>query len=105
VEDAIRRVTERVALHGRVFPTPGRPTATLEIQVVSAFEWRPASTATVAERTVAIVEKGTTRPGLLVAGSLVRVELSADPKDIARAGEVEMRSGDDLLVIALGATN
>jgi hypothetical protein len=105
VEDAIRRVTEQVALHGRVFPTPGRPTATLEIQVVSAFEWRPASTATVAERIVAIVEKGTTRPGLLVAGSLVHVELSADPKDIARAGEVEMRSGDDLLVIALGATN
>ena len=68
-----------VALRGRVFPTPGRPTATIEIVVTSGLNWRPEGTATLSVGTVDVVELGTTRPGPVVAGSLARLELAAAP--------------------------
>lgn len=90
-----------VPLRGRVFPTPGKPTVTVEILVTSGLHWRPAPTATVGRRTVSLVKHGTTQPGPIVAGSLVRVELTAVLDDIARAGKVEIGCGDSVLVVAL----
>ncbi len=93
--------TETLPSRGRVFPTPGRPTATVEVLVTSGLDWRPARTAMLADRTVDIVEQGTTRPGPVVAGSLLRVELSAAPEAVARSRSVQIGSGDSVLIIAL----
>jgi hypothetical protein len=50
---------------------------------------------------VTVVEQGTTRPSLIAAGSLVRLELSATSTDVARSNEIEIPSGDAVLVIEL----
>jgi hypothetical protein len=100
VDHARQATTQTVALRGHLFPTPGRPTATIEILVTSGLDWRPARTATVAGRTIDVAEQGTTRPGPVVAGSLLRVELSATP-EVARSSRVEIGSGDRVLIIAL----
>ena len=76
--------TQTLTLRGHVLPTPGRPTTTIEIFMTSDLAWSPASTATVASRSVDIVESGTTRPGEIAAGSLVRVELSAAGDDVTQ---------------------
>ena len=83
--------TETLPSRGRVFPTPGRPTATVEVLVTSGLDWRLARTAMLADRTVDIVEQGTTRPGPVVAGSRLRVELSVAPEAVARSRSVQDR--------------
>jgi hypothetical protein len=90
-----------VPLQGRVFPTPGKPTVTVEILATSGLDWRPAPAATVGGRSVDIVQHGTTRPGPIAAGSLFRVELTAVLEDIARAGRLEIGCGDSVTVVAL----
>ena len=90
-----------VALRGRVLPTPGRPTATIEIVVTSGLIWRPEKTATLSDRTVDVVELGTTRPGRIVPGSLARLELAAAPDDVRRSGVIQIETGDDVLVVLL----
>ena len=92
----------RVPARGRAFATPGRPTATIEIVVTSGLEWRPAATVSVGGRTISVVERGTTRSGPVVAGSVVRVELAAPLEDLARSTSIEIACGDCELVIALG---
>ena len=48
-----------------------------------------------------IVEHGTTRPGPIVAGSLIRVEVADTPDNVERAGTIELECGDSVLVVAL----
>jgi hypothetical protein len=71
----------------------------------SGLNWSPATTATVADRTVSIVEQGTTRSGPVVAGSLLRLELAAALDDVAGAGSVAIQCGDSMLVVALDLTD
>jgi hypothetical protein len=94
-----------VPLHGRVLPTPGRPTATVEILVTSGLDWQPAATATIVNRRFDIVEHGTTRPGPIVAGSLIRMEVAVAPDNVQRAGTIELECGDSVLVVALDVAN
>jgi Ca-activated chloride channel family protein len=92
-----------IALAGRILKTPGRPTTTIECQLTSDLEWRPTSTAVLAGRMVGIVERGTTRPGTIPAGSLLRIEVAASPEEVASAAMVELGSGDCLIAISLAA--
>jgi hypothetical protein len=96
-----RGIAQPLALRGHVLPTPGRPTTTIEIFMTSDVAWAPASTATVANRSVDIVESGTTHPGEIAAGSLVRVELSATADDITRSGQFEFQNGPTTLAVTL----
>jgi len=86
---------------GHVLPTPGRPTVTIEFLTASGLVWLPAKTAMIAGRTVDVVEEGTTRPGPVVTGSLVRVTLSTHAEDVAQSTAVEIRSGDNVLIVAI----
>jgi Ca-activated chloride channel family protein len=90
-----------VVLRGRIVATPGRQTTTIEIHATSRFLWRPAGTVILGGQRVTVVEQGTTRPSLIAAGSLVRLELSATSTDVARSNEIEIPSGDAVLVIEL----
>jgi Ca-activated chloride channel family protein len=98
-------VPEPVPLRGRVLPTPGRPTATVEMIGTSGLDWQPAPTAAIVGRTVKIVEHGTTRPGPIVAGSLIRVELDIAPELVVRASTIELECGADVLVITIAAVD
>jgi hypothetical protein len=75
----------------------------LEVAVTGLLEWRPPAAATVAGRTVTVVQTGTTRPGPIAAGSLLRVELDAAADDIRRADGIEIRCGDRVLIVTLGS--
>jgi len=90
-----------VELRGRVFPTPGRPTATIQVAVTCELEWRPAQTATLGRSRIAVVDRGTTRPGPVMAGTTVRVELAASPDEVARAGTFVIACGGHQLTVAL----
>jgi Ca-activated chloride channel family protein len=90
-----------LALKGRVVSIPGRPTTTIEATVESALDWRPAATATAGGRTVSIVPTGTTRPGPIAAGSLLRVELSAAADEIRSADRIEIACGDKAVIVTL----
>jgi hypothetical protein len=90
-----------VPVRGRIVQTPGRPTVTIEFVAASGLDWRPAKTATVAGRSVAVVETGTTRPGPIATASLVRVEVVAGLDDVRRASSLEIECGDTVLMIAL----
>jgi hypothetical protein len=92
---------ESVPVRGRLIRTPARPTVTIEFVAASGLDWRPATTATVAGRSAAVVETGTTRPGPIAAESLVRVEIVAAFDDVRRARSLEIESGDTVLSIAL----
>jgi hypothetical protein len=91
----------RVFLRGRVLPTPGRLTVTVEISATIGFNWRPAGAVMLGGQHVTVIEQGTTRPGPIMVGSLVRLELSATPAQIARANYLEISSHDAVLVVAL----
>jgi Ca-activated chloride channel homolog len=93
--------TQPLMLRGRVLPTPGRSTTTIEIFMTSDVAWAPASRATVANRSVDIVESGTTRPGEIAAGSLVRVELATAGDEVVRSGQVEIQNGHTMLSVTL----
>jgi len=101
IQDDFEQRTQRVSVRGRLFPTPGRPTTTLEIAVTSALDWRVPSNARYAGRTVDVVGDGTTRPGRIMPGSIVRIELAAAPEHVAQAQEVEMITGKVTLLVAL----
>jgi Ca-activated chloride channel family protein len=103
IEQLLARVaaTQAVPVRGRLIHTPGRPTVTIEFVAASGLDWRPATTATVAGRSAAVVETGTTRPGPIAAASLVRVEIVAALDDVRRAGSLEIECGDTVLRIAL----
>jgi Ca-activated chloride channel family protein len=91
----------RVPLLGRILPTPGRPTVTVEISATAGFYWRPAEAVTVAGQNVTVVELGTSRPGPIAVGSLVRLELSATLAQIGRPTNLEIPSDEAVLVVAL----
>jgi hypothetical protein len=90
----------RVRLQGRVFATPGRPSVTIEMTATEGFDWQPPGVVPLCGHHE-VVEQGTTRPGPVTAGSLVRLELSATSSDFVHSKRVEIPSGDTLLVIAL----
>ena len=92
---------QRVSLRGRILPSPGRSTVTIEICATAGFHWRPTGTVMVGGQHVTVVEQGTTRPGPIVVGSLVRLELSATSAQISRSNELEIPSEDTVLVVAL----
>jgi Ca-activated chloride channel family protein len=90
-----------VSLRGRVLPAPGRPTVIVEIFATAGFDWRPAGTVTIVDRQVTVVEQGTTRPGPIVVGSVVRLELSPASPHIAPPNTIRIESGDAVLEVAL----
>jgi hypothetical protein len=92
-----------VPLPGRVLAAPGRSTAIVEIRMPSELEWRPETTATVDGRSVTVVDTGTTRPGWVSAGSLVRLELAATADEIRRAKTIEIGCGGRVLIVAVDA--
>jgi hypothetical protein len=98
-------VPEQVPVRGRVLRTPGRPTATVEMIVTSGSDWQPAATAAIVGRAVKIVEHGTTRPGPIVAGSLIRVELDIAPELVVPASTIEFECGADVLVVTIVAVD
>lgn len=86
---------------GRILPTPGRPTTTIEVIVESACDWQPPSTVQVGRRMVIVLDDGTTRPGPIAAGTLVRVELAAFPEAIEGERHVEIECGDRVLLVTM----
>ena len=92
---------QAIQVRGRVLPTPGQATTTIEFQVTSPLDWQPLNTATIAGRRVRIVTPRTTRTGRVDAHSLIRVTLAAAADDVVRAGTVEVASGGGVLLIAL----
>ena len=58
-----------------------------------------------AGRPIKIVEQGTTRPGAIVTGSLIRVELDIAQDLVGQASTIELECGPDVLVIAIAAAD
>lgn len=100
-----RQTKPPLLLRGRMLPTPARPTTTIEIFATQPLNWHPATSASIANGTVDVVAYGTTRPGEVGAGSLVRLELSVAPGDVAGASRLEIESGDRALTVTLGDTD
>jgi hypothetical protein len=59
----------------------------------------------VGDRHVTVVEEGTTRPGPIAVGSLVRLELSAPAAHVAAPDNIVIDCGDAVLVVALDAAD
>jgi Ca-activated chloride channel family protein len=91
-----------IQLLGKLLPTPGQPTATIEFLVTSPLDWQPAETVTMAGVKVKVVAQRTTRPGPVPAKSLIRLTLEAPPDDVAQAGTCEIASAGAVLVIIIG---
>jgi hypothetical protein len=91
----------RVFLRGRLLPTPGRSTVTVEIYATTGFHWRPAGKVTIGGQEVTVIEQGTTRPGPVAIGSLVRLEISGPSTKTGRPNNLEIPSDDAILVVAL----
>jgi hypothetical protein len=54
---------------------------------------------------VDVVAYGTTRPGEVGAGSLVRLELAVAPDDVAGASRLEIETANRALTVTLGDTD
>ena len=85
-------------LQGRILPLAGRHTSTVEFLAASRLDWQPRGPAWVGDRSITIVEGGTTRGGPVNAGSVVRLELEVAPAVIENAGRLEIASGDRVLI-------
>lgn len=91
-------------LRGRVVQVQGRSTSTIEVVATHAFDWRPTGIATLGHRTVNLVEQGTTRPGTVAPGTLVRVELDVATGDLEAVGHVDIPcAGGPALIVELDA--
>jgi hypothetical protein len=73
--------------------------------VTSEFDWQPSRVATIAGRPINIVEQGTTRPGPIGAGTLIRVELDIAPDLVVQASTIELECGLDVLVVAVAVAD
>ena len=78
------------SLRGRVVRAPGRSTLMIEIVAAHAFDWRPSGQGDVGGRSVPLVEQGTTRPGTIMPGTMVRAELAIAFDHLIAAGRVEI---------------
>lgn len=86
---------------GRILVTPGRPTTTLEVIVESGCDWQAPKTIRIGDRSVEVLESGTTKPGPIKGGTLVRVELAVAPDEIRGQGPVEIQCGARILLVTL----
>ncbi|HWK11467.1 MAG TPA: VIT domain-containing protein, partial [Vicinamibacterales bacterium] len=96
---------QAIQLRGRLLPTPGQATTTIEFQVTSPLDWQPLNTATIAGRRVPVVVPRTTRTGRVDANSLVRITLAAPADDVLQVGTVEVASEGAVLVIAIAGVD
>jgi hypothetical protein len=91
-------------LPGRAYQTPGRSTTTVEIALRDPFDWRPSGTATIGDRTVAILTAGTTSPGTLTRSMVVRAELDITLGDLRVTDRVAIAcEGGPVLTVEVGS--
>ena len=103
VEFELREIARPVSLSGRMLPSPGGSTTTVEIFTESGIYWHPGRQVTCGGRQVAVVLQGTTRSGPIAPGSVLRIELAARVEVLAAAGRLEIRTDDGRLIVSLAA--
>jgi Ca-activated chloride channel family protein len=105
VSDFLFRGPASTTLRGRILPTRGGTTSTIEFFLTSDLDWQPGGEARIGTHIFSIVESGTTRRGRIGAGSIVRVELDAAPGNIDRQGELRIACGRTTLIISFDETD
>jgi hypothetical protein len=63
--------------------------------------WQPGATVQIRGRKIDILEGGTTRPGAIGAGMLLRVELATTPEKIQGHEVIEIECGGRVLLVTL----